>query len=289
MDSDKILQAKRLKWLCGEMRRRQDEEKDTRKFGCAVFTFQLVNEADTLAKSLGFSVPPVKCLEEKYGPEKKHQCVPPHPSFNWDGPGQFRVIFVCWTYDPFGGTAQSVATGSMIDISVGGKPYTFDVFEAMDKHDARATAAKHLTQWERALDGLIEGAPPLVQVTTTNVFHNPNIGAMHTGSGSIHKVEQNINPKLSEILNAIEQNRLFLAELDPQKQSEAKEALDNLQSEAKLPTPKINKIKSFASHALAVAKGIGGFAAFMANIVTVLQGVGVTPDEIKLLLSHFPH
>jgi hypothetical protein len=56
-----------------------------------------------------------------------------------------------------------------------------------------------------------------------------------------------------------------------------------------LPTPKINKIKSFASHALAVAKGIGGFAAFMANIVTVLQGVGVTPDEIKLLLSHFPH
>jgi hypothetical protein len=289
MEGDKIQQARRLKWLCGEMLRRQEEDKDTRRFGCSIFGVQLVTEATTLAKSLGFSVPPVEYTDVEINENDRRASVPPPPPFNWDGPGRLRTLFVCQTHDPFGSSGQHVLTGSIVDISVGGKPFSYDIYEAMDRSDIRAAAAKHLAQWQRAAEGIIEGTPQSLQLASTNIFHGANIAAMHTGLGSIHDVQQNINPKLGDILKAIEQSKSLAAELQATKKEELIEALDNLKDEIELANPKQSKVKLIAKVVLGLAVGIGSFTSFAANISTVLQGAGVPPQEIQRLLSHFPH
>jgi hypothetical protein len=160
--AEKIAHARRLKWICGELMARQDEEKDTRKFGCSVWGISLIEEAATRAKALGFGVLPVQYDEDhSLDPDKPRYCQPPYPDCKWDGPGIFRRIFLCKTFDPFGGTMQNVATGSMVDITVGGQHYNFDLFGVMDHSDCRALATKHLAAWVRALDGIIVAAGPI--------------------------------------------------------------------------------------------------------------------------------
>ena len=111
-----------------------------------------------------------------------------------------------------------------------------------------------------------------------HIFNNSVVGAVVTGG--MANVQQTINPKLSEVLELLEKSKLLLSGIEPDKRTEAIEALDDLKTELQSPNPKPSRIKAFAKTALGVSIGVVGFAA---NIATILQVAGVTPEDIKRL------
>jgi hypothetical protein len=149
----RIARARRLKWLCEEMLLRQEEEKDTRKFGA--FGHSYVQEAAELAALLGFRYPPIRYRQQEFDPQKPTKLLLP-PDLGAGEFGYFRTIFFCTTFDPATGSVQEVITGSIVDIVAAGRPFTYDPYQGTHKIEARSRAARHLKQWQRAMDGIIE-------------------------------------------------------------------------------------------------------------------------------------
>jgi hypothetical protein len=116
-----------------------------------------------------------------------------------------------------------------------------------------AVLNKIYTEIELFLVQLKHSTPKATPYSPSQVynFHNSNIGAIQTGSGSTANVTQQVNPQsVPEVLRAftlIQEKLLSIESLPSSDKSEVIEIVDDGINELKKVKPNISKIKSFIS------------------------------------------
>jgi hypothetical protein len=139
---------KRLNWLCEETAKRIEEEPDDKRFGDI---FRLVDEIETLSKSLGLPEPPIQIVRYKRGVTGRAGA--PEPFRSWQQLDQsvepkFLQVFGYRLNDPEGSDApREFAITATVEGGEEGQHW-----RDTSKAQARRSAVKTLRRWGRTLE-----------------------------------------------------------------------------------------------------------------------------------------